>query len=200
MLKRLYAELGGTCLVLAMMLHTQSTCETYYDILNVKEDASFEDIRQSYRSAILQYHPDKLCKPSQLPYSGKYVEDRFLKVKKAMEILGDSRSRALYDHNIRSLQSDILVGDEIALEDMTVDDTEEDLELCHKCQCGDFFVISCSELEEMGYELVKHHGEICVRNPQALPSCIILPCGSCSLRIRILVNMDGSTSDDQKNV
>ncbi|KAL9225420.1 hypothetical protein vseg_001349 [Gypsophila vaccaria] len=171
-----------------MTLYTQSTSETYYDILNIKEGASIEDIRQSYRLALLQSHPDKLHKSSDLPNSGEDVEDRFMKVQKAWETLSDSRSRALYDHKLRSLQSELSVSEDVALEDMMVENTGEVLELCHQCRCGDYFIVSCSELEEMGYKLRMVDDEICLRNPQALPGCVILPCSSCSLNIRLLIN------------
>ncbi|KAK9672414.1 hypothetical protein RND81_12G099000 [Saponaria officinalis] len=174
-----------------MTLNDPTTSETYYHILNIKEDASFEDIRQSYRSALLQSHPDKRHKPSHLPNSGEDVDSRFTKVQTAWETLGDSTSRALYDHKLRSLRSDISVSEDVSLEDMMVEDTGDVLELCHQCRCGDYFVISCSELEEMGYELRKLDDEICLRNPDALPGCMIFPCGSCSLNIRLLVNSPG---------
>ncbi|KAH9622706.1 hypothetical protein KSS87_014847, partial [Heliosperma pusillum] len=173
-----------------------STFETYYEILNVKEDSSIEDIRQSYRSALLQTHPDKLHRSSNLATSGNDIEDKFGKVQKAWETLGDSRSRALYDHKLRSLRCDMLVADDVALEDMLVEDTEEVLEIYYQCRCGDYFVISWSELEEMGYDLGKHENGVCVRNPEAVPGSVILSCGSCSLKIRLLVNLDNRAAND----
>ncbi|KAK9724840.1 hypothetical protein RND81_05G102200 [Saponaria officinalis] len=171
-----------------MTLHTQSTCETYYDILNVKNDASIEDIRQSYRSALLQSHPDKLHKSSNMTNVDEDVQNRFMKVQKAWETLSDPTSRALYDHKLRSLHSDILVADDVALEDMMVEHTGEVLQLCHQCRCGDYFMISSSELEEMGFELCKDDDAISVQHPDALPGCVILSCTSCSLKIRLLVS------------
>lgn len=38
--------------------------ETYYEVLNIKENANFEEIRASYRSAALTLYPDKLLNTS----------------------------------------------------------------------------------------------------------------------------------------
>lgn len=172
-----------------MNLDAPSTLETYYDILHVKEDASFDEIRQSYRLALLQSHPDKVHKSFKIPCSGVNVEDRFMKVQKAWEILGDSRSRTLYDNKLRSLRCDELLADDVTFEDMMVEDNGEDLGFCYHCRCGDYFVISWPELEEMGYELHRDsEDEISVQTAEGLPGCVILPCSSCSLKIRLLIN------------
>lgn len=172
-----------------MTLHRQSTSETYYDILHVKEDASYDDIRQSYRVALLQSHPDKLHQSFELPNSGEDAEDRFMKVQKAWETLGDSRSRALYDNKLRSSRCDDLVADDIALEEMTVEENAGALCFCYECRCGDHFLISSLELEEMGFELcTSDKDEVSVCAPEDFPGCVILPCGSCSLKIRLLIS------------
>ncbi|CAN1197472.1 DnaJ homolog subfamily C member 21, partial [Linum perenne] len=70
--------------------------ETHYEILSVKEGASYEEIRSGYRSAILDSHPDKALNAPQSAGS------KFLRVQKAWETLSDSRSRAAYDNELRS--------------------------------------------------------------------------------------------------
>ena len=32
---------------------------TYYKILNISEDANFEEIKKAYHKSALKYHPDK---------------------------------------------------------------------------------------------------------------------------------------------
>ncbi|KAL2921773.1 Shewanella-like protein phosphatase 2 [Bienertia sinuspersici] len=163
--------------------------ETYYEILHVAEDASYEEIRRSYRVTLLQCHPDKLHASLDLPNSGEAIEDRFMKVQKAWEILGDSRSRALYDNNLRSLRCDELVADDVSLEEMMVEDVGEPLGFCYECRCGDYFCVSWHELEEMGHELCRSDkDDISVRTANDIPGCVILPCSSCSLKIRLLIN------------
>jgi len=177
-----------------MTLQSKTNSETYYDILHVKENASYEEIRQSYRSALLQSHPDKLLNSIDMPNSGKDAEDRFVKVQQAWETLSDSRSRALYDSELQSLRSDELFTEDVILEDMTAEDTEEGLEFYYQCRCGDSFLISGSELEEIGCKLHREGDEISVTIPEALLSCVILPCGSCSLRIRLSIDTSSTVS------
>ncbi|KAB2619375.1 hypothetical protein D8674_015244 [Pyrus ussuriensis x Pyrus communis] len=129
-----------------MVLCNNSIQETHYEILSVKQDASYEDIRASYRSAILDSHPDKSQSTSG---SG----DRFLKVQKAWEILGDSRSRTLYDSALRASSLDAMVAEDISLKDVMAEDAGEAIQLFYQCRCGDYFFVDSLELEKMGYGL-----------------------------------------------
>ncbi|GAB2291392.1 hypothetical protein Dimus_025649 [Dionaea muscipula] len=163
--------------------------ETYYDVLHVKEDASYEVIRASYRSALLSFHPDKLHNALEItPSTGDKQGDRFIKVQKAWEVLGNSRSRALYDSELQCLRDDAVVAEDMCLTDTVAEVTREVSEFSYPCNCGDSFSISFSELEEMGYEFSTDRGEIYVRScSDCLPVSIILSCGSCSLRTRLLI-------------
>uniref|UniRef100_A0A803QAQ3 J domain-containing protein n=1 Tax=Cannabis sativa TaxID=3483 RepID=A0A803QAQ3_CANSA len=49
-----------------MLFDKSSIQETHYDILSVKEDATYDEIRKCYRSAILKSHPDKLQNESEM--------------------------------------------------------------------------------------------------------------------------------------
>ncbi|XP_008220202.1 PREDICTED: DPH4 homolog [Prunus mume] len=172
-----------------MVLDTYSIQETHYDILSVKQDASYEDIRASYRSAILNSHPDKSQNTSG---SG----DRFLKVQKAWEILGDSRARALYDIALRASRHDAIVAEDISLEDVMAEDAGEVIQLYYQCRCGDYFFVDSLELEKMGYALLRDGSKISFEAQNALPASLVLPCGSCSLKVRILINSDHFVSID----
>ncbi|PAV65500.1 hypothetical protein WR25_04132 [Diploscapter pachys] len=58
-----------------------------YDLLNVRPDASDDDIKKSYRSLAKQYHPDKN------PDHG----DKFKEISFAYEILSNPEKKSLYD-------------------------------------------------------------------------------------------------------
>ncbi|GLU04286.1 hypothetical protein SLE2022_214450 [Rubroshorea leprosula] len=166
-----------------MILGGNSIQETHYDILSVKEDASYEEIRTSYRSAILNSHPDKLN-------SNNESGDTFLKVQKAWEVLNDPRSRAIYDTELQASRQDATASEDVGLEEMMAENAGEVLELFYPCRCGDYFSVDSSELDKMGYKLLRDDNKISLQTPAALPASVILPCGSCSLKVRLLINPD----------
>jgi len=59
----------------------------YYKVLGVNEDASFEEIKKTYRKLAFQYHPDK--------NPGK--EDMMKEINEAYAVLSDKRKRREYD-------------------------------------------------------------------------------------------------------
>lgn len=170
--------------------------ETHYDILSVRVDASYEEIRTGYRSAILNYHPDKLQNTSELSDHDHESGDRFLKVQKAWEILSNSRSRAVYDSELRASRQGMIAAEDVSLEDMMIEENGEVLDLFYQCRCGDCFSIDSMELDDMGYTLLKNGNKISLQSPDTLPASVILPCGSCSLHVRLLVNADIEVTAD----
>ncbi|KAL9296300.1 hypothetical protein ACSQ67_022196 [Phaseolus vulgaris] len=178
-----------------MLLDNNAIQETHYEVLNVKEDANYEEIRASYRSAVLSFHPDKLLKTSETSSSNQIDGERFLKVQKAWEILSDSSSRSFYNNELRRTRQDFLaaeVAEDLSLDDMMVEDAGEALELFYQCRCGDYFSVDSLELKKMGYSLVREGSGISILNLDTLPGSVILPCGSCSLKARLLISMDDS--------
>ncbi|VVB08695.1 unnamed protein product [Arabis nemorensis] len=169
-----------------MLLGENCVHETYYEILSVKEDASYEEIRNSYRSAILHSHPDKLNS------SRCSSDEKFLKIQKAWEILSDAELRVVYDNDLRSSRQDGITADEISIEDMSVEITGEVemMELYYQCRCGDYFSVDSTELETMGFVLLRDGDFVQVRRLGAFVASVVLPCGSCSLKTRVLVNSD----------
>ncbi|GMJ10831.1 hypothetical protein like AT4G10130 [Hibiscus trionum] len=85
-----------------MILGSKSIRETHYDVLSVKEDASYDEIRTNYRNAILNSHPYKLNSDYE---SG----ERFLRVQKAWEIFSDPNSQTIYDRELRDSRQSMLV-------------------------------------------------------------------------------------------
>jgi molecular chaperone DnaJ len=61
----------------------------YYKTLDLKPDASIEDIKKSYRKLAMQYHPDK-------NQGDKIAEAHFTEIKEAYETLVDPNKRDVY--------------------------------------------------------------------------------------------------------
>lgn len=162
---------------------------THYDILEVEEDASYEQIRASYRALILRCHPDKLLKDSETLISDQETSNRFLDLQQAWEILSNPKSRASYDKELEILRQDAATSEDVSLEDLTIEDTGESLQCSYSCRCGDYFLIDSPELQEMGYLLSKNKNKITLSSTRSsLPTSLILPCGSCSLKICLLIH------------
>jgi DnaJ-class molecular chaperone len=67
--------------------------ECYYDVLEVKRDCSFEEIRAAYKRLARKWHPDK--NPEQVELAAA----RFKLIQQAYEVLSDPDERAWYSHN-----------------------------------------------------------------------------------------------------
>ncbi|MCH92113.1 DnaJ heat shock amino-terminal domain-like protein [Trifolium medium] len=178
-----------------MILDKKEIAETHYEVLNVKEDANYQEICASYRSTALSLHPDKLLNTSS---SNQTSTERFLKVHKAWEVLSDSNARLFYDKELQCSRREDLSASEVAedlrLHDMmTAEDVgEEALELFYQCRCGDYFSVDSLELQKMGYTLLRDESSVSIRNADTLPGSVILPCGSCSLKALLVLSMDDS--------
>ncbi|CAF0780076.1 unnamed protein product [Brachionus calyciflorus] len=67
--------------------------KNYYEILELDESASEDDIKKSYRRLALKWHPDKN------PTNQREAEIRFKQISEAYEILSDKNKRDIYDSN-----------------------------------------------------------------------------------------------------
>ncbi len=63
--------------------------ETYYDVLNVSQDAAGDEIQRAYRERVLETHPDRNDAPD--------AAETFKRVCDAEAVLGDPAERARYD-------------------------------------------------------------------------------------------------------
>lgn len=180
-----------------MFLHEKLITKTHYDILGVRENATYEEIRASYRSSILETHPDKLHNSSEASAAIQSSGIRFVDVQKAWEILGNSKSRFAYDCELQAVRNDFVAAEDVRLEDLTVEIVDGTLELFYQCQCGDYYSIGLSELEEMGYKLSRNENRVSACTANDLPASVLLPCGSCSLMVQLLIN---SESRSETNV
>lgn len=65
--------------------------ESYYNILEIKENASQEEIKKAYRRLALKWHPDKN------PDNKDLAERKFKKITQAYEVLSDMEKKKIYD-------------------------------------------------------------------------------------------------------
>lgn len=175
-----------------MQLANNTISQTHYSVLNVKEDASHEEIRTRYKSALLVSHPDKLQKSSPTTNSNhNEPQSRFIEIQTAWEILGDVKSRALYDMELRVSRQEDVIADEVELDDLIVEANGDVVELFYQCRCGDYFSLDSLELEEMGFQLLMGGDKVSLKAlDSANMASIVLPCGSCSLKVRLIINND----------
>ncbi|KAL5055701.1 hypothetical protein RYX36_036383 [Vicia faba] len=74
---------------------------------------------------------------------------------------------------------------------MTVEDAGEILELFYQRRCCDYFSVDSLELQKMRYMLLRDESSVSIRNADTLPgSVILLPCGWCSLKARLILIED----------
>ncbi|CAI8587791.1 unnamed protein product [Vicia faba] len=66
----------------------------YYGILKVNPDASYEQLKKSYKNLSRKWHPDKV---HQEPLRKKEFEAMFKRICEAFEVLGDPKKRRMYD-------------------------------------------------------------------------------------------------------
>ncbi|KAJ4800144.1 DNAJ heat shock N-terminal domain-containing protein-like [Rhynchospora pubera] len=165
---------------------SMTTQKTYYEILSVRKDACIDEIRTAYKAALLNTHPDKLPKQPDLTGSDNN-EQEFHLVQKAWEILSNSQSRSQYDKELAaSRQRFDVVANEIELEDMNLEISNDGVyEFLYPCRCGDYYGITSVELKAMGVMLGKN-GEVQIKDSNFSAVSVILQCGSCSLKIRLV--------------
>ncbi|HIE26638.1 TPA: tetratricopeptide repeat protein [Candidatus Poribacteria bacterium] len=70
----------------------------YYEILNVKRDATVVEIKSAFRSLAKRCHPDKN------PGNERQAEKQFRYICKAYETLIDEKKRIIHDYNLRQYE------------------------------------------------------------------------------------------------
>mmetsp|Transcript_6671 Transcript_6671/g.11812 ORF Transcript_6671/g.11812 Transcript_6671/m.11812 type:complete len:277 (-) Transcript_6671:37-867(-) len=73
-----------------LRLFSTSTAD-YYEILGLKQTATFDQVKQAYRKLAKQYHPDVA--------GNEGAEERFRQIAEAFRVLSKKDSRVLYDLN-----------------------------------------------------------------------------------------------------
>ncbi|WVZ65204.1 hypothetical protein U9M48_014611, partial [Paspalum notatum var. saurae] len=185
----LFADLTPPGPASSMVLGSNISIEkTLYEVLSVSEDATYDEIRVAYKSAVLNTHPDK-AQTHVESYVPSNEQQEFLGVQKAWEILRQPESRADYDKQLLlSRQTIEVIASEIEVGDMIIDSTANNtVELLYPCRCGDYFSIASNELGEMGIS-VSEEGEVEPQAGDSVLASVILDCGSCSLKVRLVID------------
>ncbi|KAL4590198.1 hypothetical protein LXL04_003123 [Taraxacum kok-saghyz] len=68
---------------------TSSTTPDYYKVLNVRRNATLQEIKSSYRALARKYHPDM--------NKSDGAEEKFKEIGAAYEVLSDEEKRSIYD-------------------------------------------------------------------------------------------------------
>ncbi len=66
--------------------------DDYYNVLELNRNASLDEIRKSFRTLALRYHPDK--------NKNSESKERFMKIVEAYETLSDVNGKSNYDESI----------------------------------------------------------------------------------------------------
>jgi molecular chaperone DnaJ len=64
----------------------------YYEILGVSKSANVEEIKKTYRTLALKFHPDRVPQEQK-----KAAEEKFKEISEAYAVLSDQQKRQLYD-------------------------------------------------------------------------------------------------------
>ena len=76
---------------------------TFYDILEIKKDASSAEIKAAYHALAKKYHPDISTTDNQQEF-----EEKFKKINEAYSTLSEAKSRKEYDKKLKDLEKEHL--------------------------------------------------------------------------------------------
>ena len=131
----------------------------YYELLEVKENATKKEIKNSYQKIIFNIHPDR-----QNEENKEDCRKKFNLIQEAFAILDDEKKKGDYDMKLKK-EEKIHVHEEIEIEDLR--HNEEDQQFEFDCRCSGKIIVSYSSLED-GFS--------------------IFPCSSCSINIKVLIS------------
>ncbi|CAG8747180.1 18786_t:CDS:2 [Gigaspora rosea] len=95
---------------------------SYYELLEIPETATHEEIKQQYQKLLLIHHPDK-SQPSLTNSEDMNKSEKINQIIEAWKILKDPELRKVYDKELKAtkLRQDGLFNSEIDLDDMEYD-------------------------------------------------------------------------------
>ncbi|XP_050097000.1 dnaJ homolog subfamily C member 24-like [Anopheles aquasalis] len=119
---------------------------SHYEVLQVRTDATMEEIRKSYQTLALQYHPDKRKGGAESSEAGN-----FIRIDEAWKVLRDEQTRRVYDAELmqQSCQEEYFINEIVMLGDFEKHQ-EEDYRF-HVCRCGGFYILPDEPIREKTY-------------------------------------------------
>uniref|UniRef100_A0AAG5DP26 J domain-containing protein n=1 Tax=Anopheles atroparvus TaxID=41427 RepID=A0AAG5DP26_ANOAO len=112
---------------------------SHYDVLQVAQNASHEEIRKSYQTLALQHHPDKRKNGFDV---GKSADsDAFIRIDEAWKILRDEQSRRVYDAELmlQTCREEYFVNE--VLRETDFETSQEENCRFHRCRCGGYYIL-----------------------------------------------------------
>ncbi len=76
----------------------QSNRPTHYDVLEIKKNATTDEIKAAYKVAALQWHPDRSKQWMSPADHARFKDAMFRRVHDALEVLSDASKRYQYDN------------------------------------------------------------------------------------------------------
>lgn len=126
--------------------------QSLYELLGLEEEealgkASAAEIRRAYQRRLLELHPDK----QQSSSSSSGLQEGFLAVQQAWEVLRDEGRRAQYDEQRRAFRrkNRVHVTEQIEAEAMELlpDQGGEEGSLFWPCRCGGRYVLAPADVD-----------------------------------------------------
>ena len=68
--------------------------KNYYDLLEISEKSTKEEIQKAFRKLAKKYHPD-------VNNGNSKIQEKFKEIKEAYEVLNDEKKRKQYDESIK---------------------------------------------------------------------------------------------------
>ena len=81
----------------------------FYQVLEINQNATPDEIKKAYKKLVLKYHPDK---SSQNGINKEEAEKKFKEIGEAYEILSDPKKRKNYDLDISDKKVNYKVSNE----------------------------------------------------------------------------------------
>jgi len=133
---------------------------SHYEVLNVDQDATHENIKRSYQDLVLKNHPDRRNSSSIL------YNNKFQIIQEAWEVLRDTRNRLEYDQKLlQDVQRNRIrafVHEEYHISDLGYDPDFDTFVI--DCRCG---------------------GGYCLERLAVIYPLVLLECDTCSLNIQV---------------